>query len=226
MSGRTGWTILVPVKRLDLAKSRLEVPNGLRAPLALAMALDTIEAVLGTDPVARVVVVTAAREVRTAFDPTARLEWLDDPGTGLEAAIARGQEHLVATGAGPAAVLLGDLPALRPAELEAALDVAGSLPRAVVGDAEGTGTTLLTARSAGDLRPHFGRGSLAAHEAAGHLPIDVPGRGLRQDVDTAADLAEAVRLGVGRATAGVLAELTVRLGVPPGRQSGGHATGE
>ena len=223
-----GWTLVVPIKRLDQAKSRLALPSDARAALALAMALDTVDAVLGATSVARLVIVTSEEQVRTALDGMPRVQWLDDPDAGLAGAIARGQDHLSvsATGTGPSAILLGDLPALRPAELDAGLAAARGHQRAMVPDAEGTGTTLLTAGRAQDLRPQFGHGSRAAHEAAGHRVLDQAGPGLRRDVDTAADLAQAIRLGVGRATADVLAGLTVQLGVPPGERAAGSTTAE
>lgn len=89
----------------------------------------------------------------------------------------------------PTAVLLGDLPALAPVELAAALASASSVPRGVVADYLGTGTTLLTAR-AGELHvPSFGAGSLARHVQAGYeeLPISRES-GLRRDVDSLAEL--------------------------------------
>ncbi len=212
------WAIVVPVKRLGEAKSRLALPPDARAALALAMAVDTLGTVLATSGVARLVVVTGQHEVRAALGADPRLRWLPDPGTGLGGAIELGRAALVAEGWGPSAVLLGDLPALRPAELAAALGLAGAHARAMVPDAEGLGTSLLTALRAEDLRPQFGPGSRSAHEAAGHRVLDGAGEGLRRDVDTAADLERAIRLGVGAATAAALAGLTVRLGVPAGHE--------
>ncbi len=77
----------------------------------------------------------------------------------------------------------------------------------MVPDADGTGTTLLTARAPEALRPHFGPGSRAAHETAGHVVLADVGAGLRRDVDTTADLAAVVGLGVGPVTADALARL-------------------
>jgi 2-phospho-L-lactate guanylyltransferase len=76
-------------------------------------------------------------------------------------------------------------------------------PRCFVADAAGTGTTLLTAAGV-PLDPRFGRDSAAAHAGAGAVPLDGGWPGLRRDVDTPADLAAAVRLGVGTATAALL----------------------
>lgn len=194
------WTIVLPVKQLGAAKSRLEVPDpDVRAELALAFALDTLAAVRASPLVAAVVVVSGEPRLREVAGPGL----VDDPGGGLVPALLAG---LAAAGAGPVGLLLADLPGLRPAELDAALAAAGEHARAMVADADGTGTTLLTALRAADLDPRFGPGSRAAHEAAGHVVLDA-GPGLRRDVDTTADLAAVVRLGVGPSTAAALASL-------------------
>jgi 2-phospho-L-lactate guanylyltransferase len=59
-SARFSWTVLLPVKVLARAKSRLAVLAGdRRRELALALASDTVTAVLGCPEVARVVVITS-----------------------------------------------------------------------------------------------------------------------------------------------------------------------
>ncbi|WP_166670908.1 hypothetical protein [Agromyces flavus] len=107
------------------------------------------------------------------------------------------------------AVLLGDMPSVRATELDAALEVAARHPLAFVPDAEGTGTTLATARAGMPFDAHFGQDSAARHRTAGFadLAAEHPasiGPGLRRDVDTAAELREAVALGVGARTSTVL----------------------
>src|ERR1700734_400342 len=59
-SDRFTWTVLLPVKVLARAKSRLPALAGDRRPeLALALAADTVAAVLACPEVARVVVITS-----------------------------------------------------------------------------------------------------------------------------------------------------------------------
>ncbi len=107
----------------------------------------------------------------------------------------------------PRAALLGDLPALRPADLAAALTAAAAVDRGVVPDAEGTGTTLVTARRGIPLRTSFGDGSYARHVELGCAPLEVEGTSsLRRDVDTAAQLDAAAALGLGPRTAALLAD--------------------
>jgi 2-phospho-L-lactate guanylyltransferase len=57
-------------------------------------------------------------------------------------------------------------------------------------------------------RPRFGRDSRAEHLAAGACEIDLEGiPSLRRDVDTPADLADVLRLGIGPRTSRVTAGL-------------------
>lgn len=200
------WTVVIPVKG-STGKSRLEHPD--RAELATAIALDTIDAVCRTGNVAEVVVVTADGELalrvvsdaRTAPRPLVRV--VPDPGGGLNPAIAAGLAAVEP--ARHRAALLGDLPALHPADLHAALAHAAALERTYVPDAEGTGTTLIAALPGVPLEPAFGDGSAARHADAGFAILDVPPTSsLRRDVDTADQLRAAAGLGLGARTAALL----------------------
>jgi 2-phospho-L-lactate guanylyltransferase len=195
------WSFVLPIKGA-IGKSRLDVPDAsARARLAVAFALDALDAVLATPSVGRVIVVTADQELATRL--AARVELVADPRHGLNAAIRAGLAVLDA--AAPAGVLLADLPALRPEELDAALVAAAGHPLALVPDAAGTGSTLATALRADALVPRFGEGSRVAHEHAGHVVLPVPATsGLRRDVDSLADLDAARSLGLGRHTLAAL----------------------
>jgi 2-phospho-L-lactate/phosphoenolpyruvate guanylyltransferase len=196
------WTVVVPVKRLGVAKTRLYAagrPRPDHEALALALATDTVAAALAAAPVGRVVVVTDDPSAGPAVRRLGAVVVADEPDAGLNAALAygAGRAREIAPGDG-VAVLSSDLPALRPAELAAALAaVAG---RAFVADAAGTGTTLLAAAPGTELRPRFGRDSAAAHAADGSVALAGTWPSLRRDVDTPADLAEAATLGLGPAT--------------------------
>ena len=101
--------------------------------------------------------------------------------------------------------MAGDLPALRPAELALVLRAAATSGEAFVPDAAGTGTTLYAAGPGVAFRPAFGPGSRDRHLAAGAVELDLPDlRGLRQDVDTRADLELAADLGLGPRTLAAL----------------------
>lgn len=190
--------VVVPLKPLAIAKSRLRAELDSVDELALAFALDTVHAALAASRVARVRVVTDDPDAGAALS-AAGAGIRPDPGGGLDAAALAG----VAGERGPVAVLLGDLPALTAADLDDALGRASEHPRALVADTAGTGTTLLVAASADALAPAFGTGSRRRHEASGAVVVDAAA-GVRADVDTTADLAHALRLGVGPATARVV----------------------
>ncbi|RLP86175.1 2-phospho-L-lactate guanylyltransferase, partial [Micromonospora sp. CV4] len=65
---QSGWAVVVPVKRLTAAKSRLRgaLPGVPHEELALALAADTLRAVLACPAVAEVLVVTDDARVAAA----------------------------------------------------------------------------------------------------------------------------------------------------------------
>ena len=198
------YAVVVPVKVLAVAKSRLALPPAQRAALALAMALDTVRAALACLLVEQVLVVTDDPLARATLQAAGARVVPDSPDAGLNAALAHGAD-LLRTGHPwlGVATLGSDLPALTPDTLADALgQVRG---RVVVPDLDGTGTTLLAAAPGHPLDPAYGPGSRDAHVAGGAVVLGEVSVRLRRDVDTLADLAAAVALGVGPATAAVLA---------------------
>jgi 2-phospho-L-lactate guanylyltransferase len=202
------WSVVVPAKRLVAAKTRLApltaalgdaVPGG-HAELVLALLADTVAAARNSPAVALVLVVTADPRAAEVVRKLGAGTVGDEPDGGLNAALTHGAARARALSGGPVAALSSDLPALRPAELTAALQAAVAQHRAYVADADGTGTTLL-AVTEGALAPRFGPGSAAAHVAGGAVPLNGNWPGLRQDVDTPADLEAACGIGVGSRTA-------------------------
>ncbi|WGX97171.1 2-phospho-L-lactate guanylyltransferase [Nocardioides sp. L-11A] len=194
--------VLVPVKELDRAKSRLDVTEEARRELALGFVLDTIATVLRCAAVGEVVVGTRDAYVAARVaDLGARVVVPPAPGD-LNGDIAWALGRL-APGR-PTAVLVSDLPAMSVADLDEALARARrrGIPRRVA-DLDGTGTTLLTAPDH-RIEPRFGSGSAARHRAAGMEPLGDDLAGLRCDVDDMQSLRQAVRLGVGPHTAAVL----------------------
>lgn len=207
------WTLVVPLKPLARAKSRLSdtAADGLRPGLALAFAQDTVAAALACPAVADVAVVTddplAARELAALG---ARIV-PDEPRAGLNAALAHGAAAVrVWRPESAVAALNADLPALRPLELARVLDAAAEFPRAFLPDAAAIGTTLLAAGEGQELRPAFGTDSRARHRASGAVELCLTGvDSVRQDVDTGEDLRAALALGVGPRTAAASAGLLI-----------------
>ncbi len=199
----SGVDLIVAVKGLPAAKSRLaEVfAAPVREKVVLAMLVDTLTAAVAAGPVHSLTVVTpdtdaadAARSLGAAVLPDPTPAGHPDPlNNALRAAAA-------AVGSPNLGVLQGDLPALRTYELEQALAAAAAHPRSVVTDRSGDGTAALFAFGA-PLQPAFGAGSARRHRDGGAVELHGDWPGLRCDIDTPADLAEAARLGLGPATA-------------------------
>lgn len=221
------WSIVIPVKRLSLAKTRLSAaladrtrddlltdspsvanqpPAAVLLPangrIALAMASDTVCAALASASVAAVVVVTDDRLATATLSALGARVVPDAPDNGLNAALRYGAALAVLQRPDSGVVALSaDLAAMRSAELDEALHAAAAHDRAFVADVEDTGTTLLSALPGHDLDPRFGLGSAQAHQRYGAHRLDGGWPSLRRDLDTPADLTVAARMGLGPATA-------------------------
>lgn len=208
---------VVALKVSESAKSRLStLPDPLRRRLAWSMAVDTLHAL---EAVAAAVCVVSDQPSLTARLRRAglvRTEVLPEHRrAGLNEALRQGAAHLQRQGHAAVLACVGDLPALRPDSLRTVLAAAAAYERAHLPDAGGTGTTMLHSRG-GPLLPHFQGRSAAAHESSGSVPLTtaLPGEAVpdaRRDVDTETDLTEAVRLGLGPATAALVDPATDRL---------------
>ncbi|MEV7780417.1 2-phospho-L-lactate guanylyltransferase [Kitasatospora sp. NPDC088351] len=208
-----GWSLVLPLKPLALAKTRLAPFAGPhRADLALSFALDTVAAALATSGVSRVLVVTRDRDAGARLAALGAVVVDDEPGGGLNQALTHGASAALALAPhAPLAALSADLPALRPAELARVLRAVPPTGRAFLADSPGLGTTLLACAPGSPLSPAFGDGSRARHAAGGARELRLAGvESVRRDVDTGADLTEALALGVGPHTGA----LAVRLGRP------------
>lgn len=197
------YAVLVPVKPPAFAKSRLsDLGDEARRDLATAFAVDTVTAAVACPSVDRVLVVTDDHELARGLAELG-VEVIPDGttddlnGTLMLAAAEMHRRHpglrLVA--------LCADLPALRPEELATALDASDPDAMSFVADQQGLGTTAVVAPTLETFRPAFGPGSRQRHLDAGAHEVDgVDVPSLRRDVDDRDDLAEAMRLGVGRRT--------------------------
>ncbi|CAD5994652.1 2-phospho-L-lactate guanylyltransferase [Agreia sp. COWG] len=211
MSPDGEWVVVMPVKGTSGSKSRLlggladsDLDEGQRAELALALALDAVDAARASLSVVRVVVVTSD-EVSERFEALGALV-RRDPGTGLNAAFTRGIRAAMELNPGrPVAAMMTDLAAVRPRDVTAALDLAAQHALGMLTDKDGTGTTFISALSPRDLTPRFGLGSARRHREAGHVELDLArGDRMRHDIDTADDLTAARELGLGPRARAVL----------------------
>ena len=207
------WTVVLPVKSLDVAKTRLD-PEGRRGALALAFFRDALAAVVASPRVGSVIVVTGDQVIGSIAEEHG-CTVVDDTGhPGINEAAAWA---VAATDAGvPVAVMVSDLPCLTPEAISAVFDAAvhGEHETAFLADADGTGTTMWLRSAGSGIDSRFGPESAAAHRSSGAADLAASGLGVatdpaRRDVDTDDDLARARALGVGAHTRAVLASVTV-----------------
>lgn len=198
------WAAVVPVKPFSRAKSRLaDLGDEVRRDLVAAFAQDTVEALLDSRRVGLVLVVTDEMALSRALAGTGVVAIPEGHGDDLNATLVQGAAEAARHRPDlmPFA-LCADLPALTGEAVDRFLG--SGFPdgdRWFVADHAGTGTTTYLASAVGHFEPRFGHGSADAHRAAGVVEVsDLAPEVLRRDVDTPADLTQAVALGVGERT--------------------------
>jgi 2-phospho-L-lactate guanylyltransferase len=182
---------LVPARSFRTGKSRLG-----RGPARAAIARALFDRVVGVAASALdgVLVCTDGADVAAAARAHGAEVLLDDGPMPLGRVVDRG---LAALPAGPALVVMADLPLLGPSHLEdlvAALDAADL---ALAPDRDQLGTNALALRVPAGFATCFGNTDsfprhLAAARARGLTAVAVRSHGLAFDVDTRADLDELV----------------------------------
>ncbi len=189
-STELSWTILIPVKDTARGKSRIALPDGRRARLARAMALDTASAAAQCGLVVAVVETQSDAAALAAIPGVvAHRTGVTGLNESIHDAVSARASLAVANVSDRIAVLPGDLPGLDAVELAEVLALCAVYRFSVVPDHHGVGTTLLAATEVAALQPHYGPDSFRRHQIAGAVPISVPtGSSLRRDVDTVADL--------------------------------------
>ena len=199
---RLKWSAVIPLKPFAAAKSRLDLRpvegrgkdvRRQRERLARSFAQDTVAALIDSTSVESIVLVTSASDVADEFSGV-DAAFIPDSGTGLNGAVRAGTAF--ARSAWPARAVFamtGDLPCIRAGDIDQMTLLAELCPLAFVPDRANTGTTVLTALPGFALDPHFGEQSAAAHASSGMstLPIHAMSP-LRSDIDTAADLDDAI----------------------------------
>jgi 2-phospho-L-lactate/phosphoenolpyruvate guanylyltransferase len=184
---------ILPVKSFGAAKQRLaeSLGAGSRQALAQAMFADVLGALRRTQELDEVAVVTSDRSAESAARGHGIVVLADTVQAGQSQAAQIGIRHALAHGFDRVALLPGDTPLVRPA------DVAGLLSRSgpgvsVVPDRHGTGTNALVLTPPDAIEPSFGPDSRRRHETLAE-EAGVPVRidevvALALDVDTPEDL--------------------------------------
>ena len=164
---------VIPVKSLAAGKSRLlpELGREDLEALSLAMLEDLIRALMATPGVNRVAVATPDDRVAEHAQGLGA-EALHGPDPGLNAALDAAPGKLGLSADAPLLVVLGDVPAARPDELQQLFDAAKAMapgPNAVLAPSRDGGTSALLRTPHGALPSRFGPQSAARHrEAAKH----------------------------------------------------------
>jgi 2-phospho-L-lactate/phosphoenolpyruvate guanylyltransferase len=189
---------ILPVKRFEDAKQRLQplLGAGSRQALASAMFADVLSVLGRATLVERLIVVSGERQVRDALlDSDVVL--VDDPAEkGQSQAALSGLARAAAAGFDRALLIPGDTPLVDPLELDDLLSklAASTIDVAIVPDRHGSGTNALVIDPSGPFQPQFGPDSRARHEQQArmrglrHTIEEVPS--LLLDIDTPDDLAE------------------------------------
>ena len=194
--------VLIPLKRLDAAKSRLATALAAeeRRRLMAALVARVARAALAAE-VGRVVLVSSDPDA-AAIATRLGIELAGDGGLPWNPGLVLARTSLEPR-AEAVLYLAGDLPLVSPEDVAAMAD-AGAAASAVVGRAHDGGTNALWIAPADAFEPSFGvRASASVHAAraaeAGLRATVVDRPGIARDVDTPADLALARRLVAGAA---------------------------
>ncbi len=213
---------LVPAKALDQAKGRLATVlprQDERRRLALAMLEDVLRALQAVSRIDLLAVVSPDPDV-LAHAGSLGAEPIAEPASvrGINQALTHALGVLAPRGIEALLVLLSDVPAVVPAEIEAILDALPASPGAVLCPSVSHGTSALALRPPDAIPFRFGLHSFPAHKreaAARGLPARVLRiDSLAADIDGPDDLLDLISRPAETATHRLLAQLrlTERLG--------------
>jgi 2-phospho-L-lactate/phosphoenolpyruvate guanylyltransferase len=193
--------IIVPHRGLEAAKTRLAPSLDPEERIMLASQLLQRVLHVAREVTDDVVVITPSRPLAEIVE-AAGARMAVQRGMGLNEGLDQARSQAILDGIDTLIVLHGDLPNLRPGDIETlvgALPADGSPGVAIAPDRAGTGTNGLALQPPGVIGFRFGIGSFAAHaaevERAGVPCVAVNRAGLAFDLDTPADLARWLELG-------------------------------
>jgi 2-phospho-L-lactate guanylyltransferase len=193
--------IIVPHRGLEAAKTRLAPSLDPAGRIMLASQLLQRVLRVSCEVTQDVVVISPSRPLREIVEASgANLEV--QRGMGLNEGLDQARSQALLDGITTLVVLHGDLPNLRPEDVQvlmAALPSGDTPGGAIAPDRAGTGTNGLVLRPPGVIRFRFGKGSFALHAAEAEragVPLTAVNRsGLAFDLDTPEDLARWLKLG-------------------------------
>lgn len=179
----TTWA-LVPMKARSQCKTRLASRLSPEARIALVDAmLDHVIATLRAVPTVDRIAIVSSDHPGMAED----LVLLPDPEQDLNESLNAALDRVSELGARRALVVAGDLPLLRPEEVDSLLSACGEKTVALAPDRTGRGTNALALSLPSAFRVHFGVNSFARHrdeaQRVGLVSQPVNAPGLAFDVD-------------------------------------------
>lgn len=181
-----GWVAVVPFRAGAEGKSRLTgaLSGDARARLSDHMVAHVLACLTRVQAVSRTIMLSPARHAG------ATCEWWQDKGRGLNAELSALREAL---GRVRMVVVHGDLPLLQSVDVDVLLDAAHQV--GIAPDRHGTGTNALALANPAPFAFAFGEDSFNRHLQIAPRAAIVRRSGLELDIDTADDLAIAIRAG-------------------------------
>jgi 2-phospho-L-lactate guanylyltransferase len=199
--------VIVPVKRLSAAKSRLAAVLTLsqRGELVCSLLTHTLKELKGVKGIAGKIVVGRDRAVQRIAVKRGAIFVREETHDGLNRALARAAREAVRRGADEIMVLPADLPRMKKEDIVAALECSGKPPfLGIAPDRLGRGTNLLLMAPPGLIRFSFGDSSFQRHRnaarSAGARVLETRRVSLAEDLDRPEDLARVYSAGLMEST--------------------------
>jgi 2-phospho-L-lactate guanylyltransferase len=187
--------LIIPVKRLSAAKSRLaaKLTLGQRRELVCSLLSHTLKDLEKVKGIGGKIVVGKDRAVRRIAENLGAVFVPEKPHDGLNRALARAAREAVRRGAEAIMILPADLPLVKKGDIAAALNGAGRPPfLRIAPDRAGVGTNLLLMAPPGLIRFSFGdrsyRRHITAARKAGAKIFEIRRAALAEDLDRPEDL--------------------------------------
>jgi 2-phospho-L-lactate guanylyltransferase len=192
------WAV-VPAKPLDQAKGRLApvLDNASRSDLARRLLRHTLDLLLDSPQIDRVLVVSRDRAALDIARDLGAWPVAEPGGRGLNAAVRLAASIAGGEDCGALLVIASDLPLLSHTDLALIFESAARNSVVVAPDRHGLGTNAMLLRPPGIIDPAFGARSCLRHlglaRRIGVEPAVVHSPGLSFDLDVPADYTELLR---------------------------------
>ena len=187
---REAVSLVILAKDPAQAKSRLGLSSAAARRVALLLAATTIRTAIAAERVGAVFVVTGDGDIARDAVALGAHQVPEPRPVGMNSAAALGRQYaLRIRPSSPVAIMVADLPIVRPAEINDAVGEFLDTRRPLfVADHLGVGTTFVISGYRHSGATAFGPGSASLHRVLGYSPARLDLTGLRTDLDTRSDL--------------------------------------